>query len=689
MLLWLNNDRTGLLKGLAAILFLTAIFTITSCRKVTDEVPDKTARTDSILDHTDNLLNSGQLGRSIIYLDSAYNAFQQPGPIDLWRKYKQKLNYYLNYEVNLTRARQYADSMATVLKGHERIYKEQHAWTLFANGDVCMAEKKYTEAFKNYYDGREFARLHLDTCSFSQFSYQLGLVRYRQEQYARAVPYLKQAMAEKSHCKDGSGFYNLFFTPQTEFNTTALCYEQSGKLDSAIYYYRHGLAFIEQEVRRFPEKKQFAEIASGVFYGNLGGVYARLGNYGQAEKYLKEDIRINSRPGYATEDAQTAEIKLAKLYLKFAHYKEADTVLRKLGADLFAGRGKSQENKDIWLKWYKLKWQMFDKTHDQLQAYLYLQKYDSLLDSVSQVSEGLKTADMDRAFRDNGQQYKLALLSKNDQLKTFSLLAVLIFAVMTVSILGVVWYNLKRSREANHHINEQNTQMQKALGALEQSQEENTRMMQIVAHDLRNPIGGITSIASMMLEERERPTEDRMMLELIKTSGQSSLELVSDLLQVHIRVEELKKEPVDLSVMLHYCVELLHFKAEAKGQQIDLKAEPVTLSVNREKMWRVISNLIANAIKFSPSGAIIKVEMQEKEGHILIAVEDHGIGIPGELKDKIFDMFTEAKRLGTAGEQPFGLGLAISKQIVEAHGGKIWFDSKLNNGTIFYVKLPV
>lgn len=267
----------------------------------------------------------------------------------------------------------------------------------------------------------------------------------------------------------------------------------------------------------------------------------------------------------------------------------------------------------------------------------------------------------------------------------------LLIAVCTVSILLIliVSRQYQISRHLNRKIVQQNNQMQKTLIDLEQSQEDNTRMMQIVAHDLRNPIGGITSVATIMLEDEDRSAEDRMMLELIKTSGQNSLELVSDLLQVHTRVENLKIEPVDLSLMLHYCVDLLRYKADAKGQYINLQTTPVILSVNREKMWRVVSNLIANAIKFSPSGASILVKLEEKEKHVIIAVEDHGIGIPVEIKDKIFDMFTEARRPGTAGEQPFGLGLAISKQIVEAHGGEIWFNSKRNNGTIFYVKLPI
>jgi signal transduction histidine kinase len=287
------------------------------------------------------------------------------------------------------------------------------------------------------------------------------------------------------------------------------------------------------------------------------------------------------------------------------------------------------------------------------------------------------------AIQDDNTQ--LELTNKSNRTRIWLLLIICSITILLVMIM----YRLYRvSRRLNRQISEQNTHMQKALTALEQSQADNTRMMQIVAHDLRNPIGGMFSIASMMLDE-ERPEEDRMLLELIRTSGKNSLDLVSDLLQVHTKVEELKKEPVDLSQMLHYCVDLLRHKAEAKGQQIDLLASAVIIPANREKLWRVVSNLIANAIKFSPTGAAIRVSLLEQADRVRIAVEDHGIGIPQEIAPKIFDMFTDAKRAGTAGEQPFGLGLAISKQIVEAHGGKLWFESKPGNGTIFFVELPL
>jgi len=269
--------------------------------------------------------------------------------------------------------------------------------------------------------------------------------------------------------------------------------------------------------------------------------------------------------------------------------------------------------------------------------------------------------------------------NRNNKIKIWLLIGVCSAAALL--IVFVYWlYHLTRKS---------NKQMQRTLSALEQSQSENTRMMQIVAHDLRNPIGGMYSLASVMLENESLTDEERMMLELIKTSGQNSLEMVSDLLQVNTRTEQLKKEPIDLKATLNYCVDLLRHKAEAKGQQLKLQTIPVTVSASREKLWRVVSNLIANAIKFSPTGAVIQVSLYKVNDRVRISVEDHGIGIPEEMRNKIFDMYTEAKRPGTAGEQPFGLGLAISKQIVEAHGGSIWFDSTPGEGTTFFVELPV
>jgi signal transduction histidine kinase len=292
--------------------------------------------------------------------------------------------------------------------------------------------------------------------------------------------------------------------------------------------------------------------------------------------------------------------------------------------------------------------------------------------------------------RYNAVQDDNKLLNKKNAQQTGYLIVFGISLIIVVLALLRVWHNRKRLLELNKRIREQNSNMQKTLYALEQSQADNTHMMQIVAHDLRNPIGGMYSIVSFMLDQDGRTGEDKEYLEMLKTTGKVSLELVNDLLLAHTKIDDLKKEPVDLVEMLQYCVGLLRHKAALKEQQIHLRAGTViSIQANQEKLWRVVSNLIANAIKFSSKGASIHVDLQKKADHVCIAVKDNGIGIPKEIASKIFDMFTDAKRPGTTGEQSFGLGLAISKQIVEAHGGKLWFESEVEHGTVFYVELPI
>ncbi len=322
---------------------------------------------------------------------------------------------------------------------------------------------------------------------------------------------------------------------------------------------------------------------------------------------------------------------------------------------------------------------------DSLAASGYSRQLVKLYDDQEKLENGSGIDYLDYALKD--QQVKSLQVRSNYE--TALLFVAAIAVLLATSIIIVIRHNLKRIKQLNGQVTDRNEQMTRALGALEQSQADNTRMMKIAAHDLRNPIGGIYSVASMMLEEDGRSEDDRVALDLIKSSSQNSLELVSDLLQVQFKTEALQKEPIDIGEMLQYCVSLLLNKAEAKDQQINLHTETFILPASREKLWRVISNLLANAIKFSPKGGVIDVKMEHDAHRVLIAIKDNGIGIPAEMQNKIFDLFTEAKRPGTAGEQPFGLGLAISKQIVEAHGGKIWFESVKGKGATFFVELPV
>ena len=218
----------------------------------------------------------------------------------------------------------------------------------------------------------------------------------------------------------------------------------------------------------------------------------------------------------------------------------------------------------------------------------------------------------------------------------------------------------------------------------------NKRFLMMLAHDMRNPLAGIAGLSTLLLQDTEQP-EKREILELINDSCMRTIKMISELLEVGTFEEEvIKKEAVNVKELLEECIELLQFKAAEKDQRIFLDVhEEIFFPACHDKVWRLVNNLLSNALKFSPPSTFITVKAEKVGSYVRISVADQGIGIPVELQDKIFNIFTEAKRKGTRGEESFGLGLHICKKIAESHGGRIWFESTVGKGTTFFTEFPL
>jgi signal transduction histidine kinase len=155
--------------------------------------------------------------------------------------------------------------------------------------------------------------------------------------------------------------------------------------------------------------------------------------------------------------------------------------------------------------------------------------------------------------------------------------------------------------------------------------------------------------------------------------------------------EEAISERTDLVPLVETAVQMLRHKALEKEQQLTVMTPGENLLVQGypERLNRVVSNLLTNAIKFSPRQGSIRISLEKRGTEVLFSVADNGIGIPEHLKPEVFDRLTPARRKGTGGEPSFGLGLSICREIVEEHGGRIWFVSGDGSGTIFSVALPL
>jgi signal transduction histidine kinase len=196
----------------------------------------------------------------------------------------------------------------------------------------------------------------------------------------------------------------------------------------------------------------------------------------------------------------------------------------------------------------------------------------------------------------------------------------------------------------------------------------------------------------MMLADANVVEDNKEMFRLIEQSAESTLRLITDLMHTNINsAEQYQFQEIELNKLVQQILQILVFTEKEKNIIIEanITKQKIVLNADKDKVDRVISNLVTNAIKFSKPSSIVQVSLGTNNGFAEITVKDNGIGIPEYLQGKIFDLFTTAKRKGTAGEKSYGLGLAICKKIVEVHEGFIHVESKEGIGSSFIVRLPL
>jgi PAS domain S-box-containing protein len=217
-------------------------------------------------------------------------------------------------------------------------------------------------------------------------------------------------------------------------------------------------------------------------------------------------------------------------------------------------------------------------------------------------------------------------------------------------------------------------------------------VLRVVAHDLRNPLNTILLSTGLLLETLapEHGEQITKQLDVIKRSTERANHLIGDLLDV-ARMEAgrltVEREPIETIRLIQEVLDLHRVQIEQAGLDlvVDVDDGLPTVLVDRDRLLQVFSNLIGNAVKFTPAGEEITISAKPAEGEVVFRVSDTGPGIPAEEQANLFAPFWQAKP-GT--REGAGLGLTISRGIIEAHEGRIWAESREGAGTTFHFALP-
>lgn len=220
-----------------------------------------------------------------------------------------------------------------------------------------------------------------------------------------------------------------------------------------------------------------------------------------------------------------------------------------------------------------------------------------------------------------------------------------------------------------------------------------SELLTMVSHDLHTPLTAIKGSLEVLLHESVGVELSRELLGIAQKNADRLFRMVSDILDL-ARIEagryERRRERFDVATSLRGAIDRLRRLAEDKGIAMGLTAPTETTAVSADslRMEQVFTNLLGNALKFTPRAGRIDIEVQDRGVEILVTVADSGVGIPAEHLDRVFDRFYRVPLPAGSTVEGTGLGLSICRAVVEEHGGRIWVESRVGRGTTFFVAIP-
>ena len=259
--------------------------------------------------------------------------------------------------------------------------------------------------------------------------------------------------------------------------------------------------------------------------------------------------------------------------------------------------------------------------------------------------------------------------------------APVVFAIGFALLLGL-WRIQSQNERARQKTYRQIEQLSKLRG----------EFVSTVSHEFRTPLTGIQGFSEMMRDEDLTVAQMREYAGDINKDAQRLARLIGDMLDLD-RMESglmtLVAKPVDLNDIVSDAAARFRRGPASHPIELDLDRSLPMLTGDADRLTQVVTNLLSNAVKYSPGGGAIEVRTRREANTVMLTVSDHGIGIPNEHLETIFQRYSRIESMATHTIQGTGLGLPIVRQIVELYEGRVWATSATGQGSVFHVQLPL
>ncbi len=502
----------------------------------------------------------------------------------------------------------------------------------------------------------------------------LGNLYYNQKEYDKAIT--TYIAAGKSYYSINNNYYY-----RGSIDNIGICYRNLGNYDSAQFYFKEAISIAQKYQSKNGEVNSLLNLSKNYFYKKQFKEAIEIGN-----SVNSEILKNNLSNTFLFENI----IGLANIYLAKNDLPKFDSTLAELKR-VMNSIPTSLNERLLYFELLKNKYKNSTKREEYIKAF---ENYNLIKDSIDNfkllklengINDKFEIANKIENYSELLQDLKVKEM-ENKWIIMFSLVFFIVLIIL-VYLFYKAKTNIKQLKKLQEEINKQN----KELSIFNKQKD---YILATVAHDLRGPVGNIKTITGVISMDEELNEENQNLVKLINQSADLSLNIINDLadaINVDRKTELLKQDKIVLSEVIGTAITMQKDSLEKK--KIKVKTEyfdALEIKGDKSLIIRVLYNIISNAVKFSNLNSEITVETSlYDENNVLVKVMDQGIGIDADKLFTIFEPFTSESRRGTAGEKSIGLGLSICKKIVELHHGKIWVESKPNDGSEFFIILPV
>lgn len=531
-------------------------------------------------------------------------------------------------------------------------------------GRIYMELASYDKALNYYFKSLKIQQKLDNKRGISVAKTNIGMVYMDNGQYKDAIRFFSQALKIDQSDDDKEGI---------EDNTldNGVARQKMGDYNDALDKYKKALVVAKQIDD---------QIGIAILLGNIGSTLRQQGNYEGGLSYLFSSLAVRKRIHYNRSHTLN-DISVA--YLALNNLPEA----KKYAQEAVKSSEKTDDAEQLHSAYLNLA-EVTSKQDDFKDAYTALKQADIIKDSLSTLGKARQMQKLQVIYATKQKEQKIKLLTLQQQTATFRRNAYLISAGLVISFL-ILLYNRQRLKSRKN-------------GQLLQKEQEVTVMksnfFDNISHEFRTPLTLILGPLQLLLANTKNP-EMKKQLGVMDRNVNRLLSLINQLLDLS-KLESgratLRRSRFDIVQVVKGVTMTFQSLAEMKGIELSLESVQDYREVyyDKEKIETILTNLLTNAFHFTPDGGEIKVTLNvtadnQHEGLCEISVSDSGLGIPEEDFSNVFDRFHQSVNMRDGQYEGTGIGLALTKELVELHKGSISVFSQEGEGTKFTVRLPV